>query len=486
MHRHPDPMTILLMGWLETAWLWGPLALAVVFFYFACWGDRPRGRLRCRKCWHDMSGVPRRSGGWVCPECATPATRERQLRRVRPIRWVQATYLVFLLLAPVPWYTGVVVERWPDEGKAALVPRALVALAYPSHVRALRTPGSFGARVDAVLDERSCPNGDCADLHPVYRWLAGTPEYDYAWFDPMDYIDVPRAWVKDEPIPVDLDRVTHHLWTQPDYRQRVTVMGRGAFAFGVDIHPGWGAPGTGYTHTFPHREPTRLTLPASDSDSALHKATVTLDVRPPQMAHGLDYARTTRRAVTIDVPLVDTWEEALNGGVQSPVRDPAIDAWLLSTPQVLFTQVDGYIFLHGPDRAVRAYGPKAVPFHVNLVYDVVLLDEGDELHRGTVGQASRFWDFWESPSDNLGLKILGASEEEFQRNLDRMTVRPVPRPRLALTQFAHDTYWLPADGVAYLEMTLREAAAAAPVQGAGVATIDLLNPPVPFVRTLPW
>lgn len=475
---------VLLLSWLHAAWLWGPFTLAIVFLCFAWRGDPAKGRKRCRKCWHSLDATPRSHRGWICPECGTVSKRERQMLRAAPRPWMRAWYFLFLLAAPLPWYAGVVMDRWTREGKQALIPTTLAALVYPSNTKGIRTPGTFGYHVNELLDERSCPQGDCADLHPFYRWLAGTPEYDFVWFDPMDHIDLPRAWVRNEPIPVDVERLLEHTLTQPDFHQRVTVTNRGAFAFGIDVRPGgWGG---GYTWVIPHNDFSRITLPASGADRARYEADIEVNVRPMGMASGLNSKRSSSAVATIDIPLVDTWEEALNGAVQSPVRDPAIDAWLLRTPQLLFYQSDGYILLSGPDRAVREFGPNGVPFDVNLVYEILLIDGDERIHRETVGQAWRFWEYWESPEEELGLRILGRDEAEFQRNLDRMTVRLVPRPRLALTQFEHDVYWMPADGSAYLEMSLREAVSVSPRRGAGSGMIDLLNPPVPFVRQLPW
>ncbi|GAB4549923.1 MAG: hypothetical protein Tsb0013_11430 [Phycisphaerales bacterium] len=479
---HPD--VILLLAALKFLLIWLPATLAAVCFVFAWRGDPSKGRRRCRRCWHAMDALPKTDGGWTCPECGHRTTKEQHLYRAAPRKWLQRIYLALLLIAPLPWYTSVVIDRWPREGKAALIPTTLAALCYPRHVQDIRTRGSLGYKIDQLLHDRSCPNGDCDDLHPFYRWLAGTPEYDFAWYDPMDHVDLPKAWVRGEPIPVGLERLMGHAWSQPNFVQRSVFIARGETAFGSVVWPD--GTGGGRVWTFQHRDRSPIVLPATKGERARFSMRVGLVVRPSSVGDGLRYARSSFTDATIDIPLVDTWEEALSGAVQSPAHDHAIDRWLLETSQLHFYQVSGYIFLTGPDRAVFEFGASGVPFDVNLVYDIVLMDGEEELHRETVGQSWRIRDRWKSPPDELGLRILGADDAAFQDNLDRMTVRLVPRPRLALTQFTHDTYWMPADGSAYLEMTLREALAVPQRQGAGFTTTDLLNPPAPFVRQLPW
>ena len=67
------------------AWAW-PALLATVPAVFVTWwaifGDKPRGRRRCPRCWHDLSRTP----GLTCGECGHAARDERGLSRTRR-RW---------------------------------------------------------------------------------------------------------------------------------------------------------------------------------------------------------------------------------------------------------------------------------------------------------------------------------------------------------------------------------------------------------------
>lgn len=62
------------MDWIAAA-CWVVIALAGLWALWALIWDRPRGRLRCRKCAYDMAGV-----GLTCPECGKTHASERALR----------------------------------------------------------------------------------------------------------------------------------------------------------------------------------------------------------------------------------------------------------------------------------------------------------------------------------------------------------------------------------------------------------------------
>jgi len=62
----------------------GSVGLFGVFvLVWAIIGDRPRGRVRCPKCWYDMSDA----AGLQCPECGRTAKSARQFKRSRRARW---------------------------------------------------------------------------------------------------------------------------------------------------------------------------------------------------------------------------------------------------------------------------------------------------------------------------------------------------------------------------------------------------------------
>lgn len=61
----------------------GMIFFAALLIVWAAVGDRPRGRLRCPRCWYDMSV----SEGRPCPECGREVSNQRQLLRTRRPRW---------------------------------------------------------------------------------------------------------------------------------------------------------------------------------------------------------------------------------------------------------------------------------------------------------------------------------------------------------------------------------------------------------------
>jgi len=61
----------------------GLLLFASMLLVWALIGDRPRGRLRCPRCWYDMAAThdPR------CPECGKAIKSPKHLRKARRWRW---------------------------------------------------------------------------------------------------------------------------------------------------------------------------------------------------------------------------------------------------------------------------------------------------------------------------------------------------------------------------------------------------------------
>lgn len=94
---------------------------AITTLAWSLFWDRSRGRLRCPRCWYDMSG----GAPLTCPECGTTVTSERRLRRTRRRRrWallavVGAAGAVALALTP----------RVQRDGWTALVPDSLLITA---------------------------------------------------------------------------------------------------------------------------------------------------------------------------------------------------------------------------------------------------------------------------------------------------------------------------------------------------------------------
>jgi hypothetical protein len=92
--------------------------------WWAIFGDKARGRRRCPRCWHDLSGTP----GLTCGECGHAARAERDLLAARR-RWGIAAATVAFMVAIAGWTRLTVLDaRWhthlPD-GALVLAVRAL-------------------------------------------------------------------------------------------------------------------------------------------------------------------------------------------------------------------------------------------------------------------------------------------------------------------------------------------------------------------------
>ncbi len=75
-------------------------AAAVACACWALWGDRPKGRKRCRKCWYTLP--PEAGASTRCPECGYTALRDSDVLRTRR-RWaLLALGLLIAVAASVP------------------------------------------------------------------------------------------------------------------------------------------------------------------------------------------------------------------------------------------------------------------------------------------------------------------------------------------------------------------------------------------------
>lgn len=92
--------------------------------WWAIFGDKSRGRRRCPRCWHDLSGTP----GLTCGECGHAACDEGALHAARR-RWSIAAATVAFMVGVAGWARLEVLDaKWhthlPD-GALALVVRTL-------------------------------------------------------------------------------------------------------------------------------------------------------------------------------------------------------------------------------------------------------------------------------------------------------------------------------------------------------------------------
>jgi DNA-directed RNA polymerase subunit RPC12/RpoP len=86
---------------------------------WAVFGDPARGRVRCARCWYDLSGAG--TSPVVCPECGKLTTKARQLRRSRR-RWRVA--IAALMMTIGVWWADAIVRN----GFIATVPAPILDL----------------------------------------------------------------------------------------------------------------------------------------------------------------------------------------------------------------------------------------------------------------------------------------------------------------------------------------------------------------------
>lgn len=100
--------------WLFELASWTLVAIGLPLLLWALFGNRPRGRRRCDRCWYDLAGLPlpasTRDPSAACPECGRVIRTASQTRRTRR-RWVAATLAFAMLaasgpLARLPWALG--------------------------------------------------------------------------------------------------------------------------------------------------------------------------------------------------------------------------------------------------------------------------------------------------------------------------------------------------------------------------------------------
>lgn len=440
---HPDLFLLLKVlpyvgaGLVVLFWLW---------LVISGWrGDPSRGRARCRKCWHSMEGLPRGNNGWTCPECGRAAARQSDLHRTRRGRWRLRLAMLMLLAAVIAPYGVLVHHRWYLEGLASVVPTSLIAPLFPNEIDDALYGSGFQRWVARTLHIRR------DDTWGWQRSLMGTPSIPLEPTPIENAVLLPKAWIEGVPIPVEVRR----LWLSDGMlRETATLNGHGValstFSEGQPFGPVYG-----------YAMITYGSLPDSDGVLPAMRGTdahVQLDLEYSFDAGfaPYDYADTQERSIVATIPLVASIEEALDGGVLSPYRDPAIDAYLLGLSYVhaRYDPAQGHVWLGASRTDLYRRDPDRRLFDVNIVIEVQIRDGDEVLSRDIYRTRSELDDFEMWP-DGLPDRVLGWTKQESAETLDRMTVRLVPRPDLALYEMLHDTYWMPADGSAYLEMPLR-------------------------------
>lgn len=118
---------------------------------WALFRDRARGRLRCPKCWYDLSGASAGAGGYRCPECGRVTKREKKLKRTHRKWWGVALALVLVIGGYGVWTTPRVVAR----GWVGAVPTTVLigALPWLDAQPLLEPPSTEGLRTEWLFEE---------------------------------------------------------------------------------------------------------------------------------------------------------------------------------------------------------------------------------------------------------------------------------------------------------------------------------------------
>lgn len=144
------------------AWAWPALLVAVPLVCLTWWaifGDKPRGRRRCPRCWHDLSGTP----GLTCGECGHAARDEHELSRIRR-RWgIAAAAVAATAAVASATHLSILNASW-----AGYLPNAVLV-----RLPAMQPLGELPAAVRRELGVRTLTRSlDAEELLVLVRGLA--------------------------------------------------------------------------------------------------------------------------------------------------------------------------------------------------------------------------------------------------------------------------------------------------------------------------
>ncbi|MEO0631107.1 MAG: hypothetical protein AAFY46_10315 [Planctomycetota bacterium] len=127
--------------------VWIVVGAAAVGLAWSLLADRPRGRLRCPKCWYTIDLRTRTE----CPECGRAIANERQLNRTRRHPWRSGAFVLVLCLA---FYGTTCIESIRRDGWLGVVP-TIVLIAISDGEEAWKWQGATPPnRAVAVLLDR--------------------------------------------------------------------------------------------------------------------------------------------------------------------------------------------------------------------------------------------------------------------------------------------------------------------------------------------
>lgn len=112
---------------------WTLLFLAIATAIYALFWDRPgfrsRPKLRCRKCWYDLTESPGdlKASPIQCPECGKKHPTRRAMRKIRRSKkWILAALVLWGVA-----YGASVTPRVQSRGLGAAIPRAFIVASLP-------------------------------------------------------------------------------------------------------------------------------------------------------------------------------------------------------------------------------------------------------------------------------------------------------------------------------------------------------------------
>lgn len=174
---------VLLLIAVTSALLVALAAAGVGAVWWALFADKPRGRRRCPRCWHDLSGTP----GMTCGECGFVGASERDFLRTRR-RWGYAVAALLAVVTVAGWaQLSILDATWtvhvPDALLARL-PRAIALESQPSalvgELRDRLTRGAMGASsveaLVAAIAADGSPVGASEDRRAMILWAATRTE----------------------------------------------------------------------------------------------------------------------------------------------------------------------------------------------------------------------------------------------------------------------------------------------------------------------
>lgn len=136
----------------DSAFTIGGGALAVLGLAMLCFAllhDRARGRLRCPKCWYDLTGSPVEAGSITCSECGFTPKHGRQLLKTRR-RWRTALLAVILLAMGAAAAISPTVSR---DGWLRVVPTTALIFAFPDLLESM--PDATAELADRLEENRA-------------------------------------------------------------------------------------------------------------------------------------------------------------------------------------------------------------------------------------------------------------------------------------------------------------------------------------------